>query len=288
VARRPYYKESDVKYGRRKIRIASPPAFFQLYDTSGWTVRRFLKELMKRQIEHYWKEKKASWNEPVQTFERQIDHDPGEKQQPVKKDRWHTPKENPPRPLPVSFHPLLWNEPVKKGRWHTSEGKPPWHIPANFEPLSDPDEINKFLCRPPSVGQIESAEEAKEVLSAGMVLIAVDPNTPDLKTRLQLEATKIRKAHPLSIQRGRGRPSKSSDIAGVGAETLKQWRAYRIIELHELRLEGYDPQKERKQVAAWLFPEQRDQRKRGEMLDGAVRLLNEALASARIIDAQTR
>jgi hypothetical protein len=69
---------------------------------------------------------------------------------------------------------------------------------------------------------------------------------------------------------------------------LNRWRSHRIIELHELRLQGYNPQKQRKQISYWLFPELNDQRKRGEKLDRAVELLDEALAGTRVIDAQTR
>jgi hypothetical protein len=115
-------------------------------------------------------------------------------------------------------------------------------------------------------------------------LIAVDPNTPDLAKRLGTEAEKIRKAHPLPIKKPRGRPNKPGNIA----ISMNAWRVYRIVELHEFRLKGYDPRKERKQMAAWLYPEQKNERKRGEMLDRAVELLDEALAATRVVDAQTR
>ena len=39
--------------------------------------------------------------------------------------------------------------------------------------MTDPDEINKFLCRLPAVGQIGSIEDAEHALRLGMVLIAV-------------------------------------------------------------------------------------------------------------------
>jgi len=161
-----------------------------------------------------------------------------------------------------------------------------WNVRGS--PLADPDEINAFLCRPPPVSQIDSAEKADHALRLGMILIAVDPNTQDLAKRLGIEAEKIRKVHPLPIKKPRGRPSKSGNIATTTPETLNALRVHRIVELHELRLKGYDPQKQRKQLAAWLFPEQKNQRARGEMLDRAVELLDDALAAARAIDAQTR
>jgi hypothetical protein len=184
-----------------------------------------------------------------------------------------------------------WNEGMQtfdNDQWHTSKEESPWYIPEKFVPLADPDEINAFLCRPPAVAQIDSAEKADHALRLGMILIVIDPNTPDLTKRLGIEAEKIRKAHPLPIKKRRGRPNKVGDIAITTLEILSAWSAHRIVELHELRLRDYDPQKQRKQLAAWLFPEQKNQRGRGEMLDRAVELLDDALAGARVIDAQTR
>jgi hypothetical protein len=221
---RGYYKEPDVKYGRPKVQIVSSPPGFEIYDTSNWNARRFLRELVKRQINHDWKKQRPEWRQ--------------------------------------------------------------WNIRGN--PLADLDEINAFLCRPPPVSQIDSAEKADHALRLGMILIAVDPNTPDLTKRLGTEAEKIRQTHPLLIKKSRGRPSKSGNIGIINPAILNAWRVHRIVELHELRLKGYDPRKERKQMAAWLYPDQKNQRKRGEMLDRGVELLDEALAAARVIDAQTR
>ena len=248
---RDYYKEPGVKYGRPKTVVSEAPADFEIYDTSDWDDRRFLRELVKRQIEHDWKKQEGEWLK-----------EPG---------------------------------PFEKGRYRLEErtvapglrAGGPWDF-RGLTPLTDPDEINAFRCRPPPVSQIDSAEKADHALRLGMILIAVDPNTPDLAKRLGIEAEKIRKAHPLPIKKRRGRPSKSGDIDIIPPETLNAWRVHRIVELHELRLRGNDPQKQRKQLAAWLFFEQKNQRARGEMLDQAVELLYEALAAARVIDAQTR
>jgi hypothetical protein len=154
-------------------------------------------------------------------------------------------------------------------------------------PVTDPDEINKFLCRPPAVSQITSKEDAIHALRLGLILIAVDPHAPNLADKLNIEAKKIRAKYPLPIK-PRGRPSDSIDVVGIDANKVEQWRIHRIVALHELRLKGYDPRKERKQLAAWMFPEIRDKRKRGLKLDRAVELLDEALAATREIDAQTR
>jgi hypothetical protein len=180
---------------------------------------------------------------------------------------------------------------VRQGKHDWELGRAEWEDQPPYVrgiPMTDPDEINKFLVRPPPVSQIGSIEDAQHALRLGMILIAVDRNTPDLAQRLNDEAKAIRKMNPLPIKKQPGRPSDSTDVAGFGARKIEQWRAHRIVSLHELRLKGYDPCKKRKELAAWMFPEHKDQRKRGQMLDRSVELLDEALAAQRVLDAQTR
>jgi hypothetical protein len=170
-------------------------------------------------------------------------------------------------------------------RRHEWEDEPPY---LRGRPMTDPEAINKFLCRPQPVSQIGSIEDAEHALRLGMILIAVDRNTPNLKERLYEEAKAIRKKYPLPINNQRGHPGDPADVGGFDAGKVRQWRAHRIISLHELLLKGYDLHKDRKQLAAWMFPEQKDQRKRGLKLDRSAELLNEALVGQRVIDAQTR
>ena len=155
-------------------------------------------------------------------------------------------------------------------------------------PITDLGEIDRFLVRPPSVGLIQTKEDADHALNLGMVLIAVDPNTPNLMERLKEQAEEIRASHPLLIKRGRGRPSDATNVTGISEETVREWRSHRIVTLHELRLKGHDPHKERKQLAEWMFPNIRDRRSRGRKLDRAVKLLDDALAALEVIAAQTR
>jgi hypothetical protein len=123
-----------------------------------------------------------------------------------------------------------------------------------------------------------------------MVLIAVDPNTPDLAKRVGAELEDIRAKYPLP--KNRGRPSASTDVDGIDASKVEQWRDHRIVDLYGLILKGHNPRKERQQLAWWLFkddpPMLKDQEARGKKLDRAEKLLSEALASLRMIDAQTR
>jgi hypothetical protein len=249
---RGYYKARDVKYGRPGTRIVSePPSGFKIYDTGDWDDRRFVRELVKRQLQHDWEKQRGEWSQEPGSFE-------GE---------WYRSEER-------TVAPGL----RAGGRWDFRGLTPP----------TDLDEINAFLCRPPPVSQIDSAEKADHALRLGIILIAVDPNTPDLAKRIGTEAEKIRQTHPLLVKKSHGRPSKSGNIGIINPAILNAWRVHRIVELHELRLKGYDPRKERKQIAAWLYPEQKNQHKRGEMLDRAVDLLDGALTAARAIDAQTR
>jgi hypothetical protein len=155
-------------------------------------------------------------------------------------------------------------------------------------PITDLGEIDRFLVRPPSIALIRTQEDADHALKLGMVLIAVDPNTPNLMARLKKQAEEIRASHPLPIKRGRGRPSGATNVAGISEKKVREWRSHRIVALHALRLKGYDPHKERKQLAEWMFPDIKDRRSRGRKLDRAVELLDDALAALGVIAAQTR
>jgi hypothetical protein len=161
---------------------------------------------------------------------------------------------------------------------------------ANLVPVSDPDEVDRFLARPPTVFQTTSKERANHALDVGMIAILVDPNAPNLEQQVNIEIGSIRAQHPLP--KTRGRPSVSTDVFGIDAQKVEQWRAHRIIDLYDLIIKGHDPGKERQQLAWWLFkdvfPNTTDRRARGKKLDRAVDLLDEALAMLPMINAQTR
>lgn len=168
---------------------------------------------------------------------------------------------------------------------------PEWNACPGLEGttlVSDPDEVNALLSRPKAVTQLKSADEASHALDLGMVLFAIDPNTPNLKLRLADVAKTIREQHPITAGLSRGRPRKLDSAPEISNSKVQEWREHRIIALHELRLGGHDPHKERKQMALWMFPEIKDAQRRGAKLDRALMLLDDALAQARLIDAQTR
>jgi hypothetical protein len=125
-------------------------------------------------------------------------------------------------------------------------------------------------------------------LKLGMILIAVDPSTPNLVSRLVEQGRAIRKRHPLFPRKRKGRPAASEDISGIDDHDLDQWRNHRILALLDLLLMDFDPSKDRKQLALWLFPEIQNQAARGKKFDNARAHLAQARAASRVIDAQTR
>jgi hypothetical protein len=178
----------------------------------------------------------------------------------------------------------------QRGEWETALPASMLQAPiidpdANLVPVSDPDEVNKFLARPPPIRQVTSKEDAAHDLALGRIVITVDPHTPDLADRLNAEAKKIRRVHPLPTK-NRGR--QGTNAAGINESKVQQWRQHRLVELYDLIIMGYDPVEDPKQIAAWLFSEIKNQRRRGEKLDQAVKLLDEMLNSMRMIDTQTR
>jgi hypothetical protein len=276
--KRPYYREPDVEYGRPEKEIGDPPPGFSLLDTGGWDARRFLIELANRQGEHEWRQRRGEWQ--IARWQERKPLEPP-RPAPVVEGRWPNLEQEPnwsmfpeapgriDKPPPP---PNQWSRPILAEldyqRWRQDPEDTSWD---DLTLVNDPDEINRLLDRPPAVGQITSKERAAHALDLGMILVAVDPRTPDLVKRLNAEAKDIRAKHLLPIK-ARGRPSGSTDVAGITGNKLGQWRYHRIVDLYDLINEGYDPHEERKQLAAWLFPGIRDQ----------------ALAMLPMIDAQTR
>jgi hypothetical protein len=177
---------------------------------------------------------------------------------------------------------------VKLDVWaeHIREN-PDWEKRQIYPGFETADDFQRFLVRPDPVTIIEDDETAKHALSLDMVLIGVDPNVSDLEVRLRKVAKEIREKHPLPMAR-RGRPRKSGDIDGVSDTDVRAWRNHRVLALRKLEHKGYNLSDDRKQLAWWLFPEVKDQVKRGHKLDKAVELLEQLCVAIRVIDAQTR
>src|SRR5262245_51541897 len=103
--------------------VSEPPSGFKIYDTGDRDDRRFVRELVKRQLQHDWEKQRGKWSQEPGSFE-------GERYR--SEERTVAPG-------------------LRAGG--------PWDF-RGLTPPTDPDEINAFLCRPPAVGQIDSPEDA--------------------------------------------------------------------------------------------------------------------------------
>jgi hypothetical protein len=181
------------------------------------------------------------------------------------------------------------NELIRLDTWQQFKQENPDYEKQKIGPWPETaDEFHRFLGTPPSFTVIEDEKTAKNALELGLILIVVDPNVADLDARLRKIGREIREKYPLPRNRPRGRPPKSGDIPGVSEADVHAWRDHRVLALRKLEHMSYSSHKDRKQLARWLFPEIKDQTKRGHKFDKAVELLEQLCASILVIDADTR
>jgi hypothetical protein len=101
-------------------------------------------------------------------------------------------------------------------------------------------------------------------------VLEIDPNCPD-----EILFEKIATV----LKRARNKPARRINT--------KAWAEHRILALYDLRLMGYDLSKDRKQLAAWLFPEINNEKPRGDKFDRANEYLKAAMASLNALRAQS-
>jgi hypothetical protein len=103
----------------------------------------------------------------------------------------------------------------------------------------------------------------------GRLVLEIDPACPDEilfeKIATQLERVRHGKARRINTD---------------------AWPAHRILALYDLKLMAYDFSKDRKQLAAWLFPEITNEKRRGDKFDRAIKYLKAAMASLNALRAQ--
>jgi hypothetical protein len=166
----------------------------------------------------------------------------------------------------------------------------------DYRQSNDPREVDRFLARPSSTVELwdpssrnpELDERATHALDMAFALFAFDPALPDDEVRARFDTflAKVRQDRPITLRRAG--PGKPSGAASVSGEHLRRWRAHRILLLFDLMLYGHDPRTERKTLAAWMFPEIKDEMARGNKFDEARRLLDEARSNSRVLWAQAR
>lgn len=169
-------------------------------------------------------------------------------------------------------------------------------IGDNLRPVYDPVEVDRFLERPSSTVELwdtsrpkhSLVEAAAHAVKVGFAVFAFDPSLPndDARAKFNTFLTRVRSDCPISLGRAtRGKPPVAPSFRD---EHLRRWCDHRILLLFDLLLRGHNPTNERKTLAAWMFPEIRDQVRRGKKFDEARRFLDEARNCNRVLWAQAR
>jgi hypothetical protein len=126
------------------------------------------------------------------------------------------------------------------------------------------------MCRTDVVAICNTQDDLEVAHYNGRVVLEIDPACPD-----EILFKKI------AIVLKRARKGKSRRI------NTRAWEKHRILALYDLKLMGYDLSKDRKQLAAWLFQEISDEKRRGDKFDRAIKYLGAALSSLKTLRAQT-
>jgi hypothetical protein len=129
--------------------------------------------------------------------------------------------------------------------------------------------MDRIMCRTEVVALCENSNDLKVALFNKRLVLEIDPACP--KEILFKKITALLKRVP---------NKKARRI------NTKAWASHRILVLYDLKLMGYEFSKERKQLAAWLFPEINSDKQRGYKFDRAKEYLDEALSSLNTIRAQ--
>ena len=136
--------------------------------------------------------------------------------------------------------------------------------------VTDPDELDRMMRRTDVVAACKNADDLEIARFNGRVVLEIDPACPD-EILFEKIATLLKQARKKAPRR----------------VNTKAWEEHRILALYDLKLEGYDLSKERKQLAKWLFPEMNDEKARGYKFDRAKEYLDAAIALLPTLRAQS-
>ncbi len=153
--------------------------------------------------------------------------------------------------------------------------------PRDAEPwlrqITDPEEMDRIMCRVDVVAECKAAADVTIAQFNGRIVIEIDPAAPNDLVFAKIGALLERRR--ALIEDAKLRPARRINVT--------PWREHRILALYDLKLVGYDLSDERKQLAAWLFPEIDSEKKRGDKFDRAKEYLEAALASLSTLRAQS-
>lgn len=185
---------------------------------------------------------------------------------------------NPEPPPGFSLHDPLMEKLDKRGwyrqlaerqRYEEMDGDP-HHREFNLRQVTDPEEIDRFMCRAHVVAEVNTLDQLEGALFNGRIVIEIDPVAPKKVLFKQIAALL------------------DDVVSRTGRQiSTKAWKDHRILALYDLKLMSYDLSSERKQLAAWLFPEIDDEKKRGDKFDRAKEYLDTALSSLPALRAQS-
>ncbi|MGJ0393309.1 MAG: hypothetical protein ACR650_11285 [Methylocystis sp.] len=138
-------------------------------------------------------------------------------------------------------------------------------------PVDDPFEMDKLMCRKEPVAVVRNETDLRVATFNGRLVIEIDT---DVHEEVLLRSIK-------------------TVISSCGAHPPRRkqfgaWVEHRILAFLDLLLLGYAPEKDRKQMAQWLFPEINDVEERGKKFDRAGGYLRDAIACLRSLRAYPR
>lgn len=153
--------------------------------------------------------------------------------------------------------------------------------PRDVEPwlrqITDPEEMDRIMCRVDVVAECKTADDVKIAQFNGRLVVEIDPAAP--KDLLFSKISALLDTRRTSIE--------DTKLQSARRINVTPWKEHRILALYDLKLMDYDLSAERKQLAAWLFPEIDDEKRRGDKFDRAKEYLEAALASLGTLRAQS-
>jgi hypothetical protein len=136
--------------------------------------------------------------------------------------------------------------------------------------VTDPTERDRVMCRSEVVAVCDTLDDLEVARFNGRLVLEIDLSCPD-----EILLEKI----PAILKLARNRKTRRI--------STKAWAEHHILALYDLKLQGYDLSKDRKQLSAWLFPQINDEKQRGDKFDRAIKYLAAALSSLDRLRAQS-
>jgi hypothetical protein len=136
--------------------------------------------------------------------------------------------------------------------------------------ITDPEEMDRIMCRSDVVAVCNTQDDLEVASFNNRLVLEIDPDCPD-EILFKKIAAELKRARTGKVRR----------------INVKTWAKHRILMLYDLKLMGHEVSKNRKQLAMWMFPEIKNEKRRGDKFDRATEYLAAALHSLNTLRAQT-